>query len=122
MLRPHRTVDRDLATYFRDPRVRLAFSFQSKYLGMSPFRCPSLFTILSFMEYEYGVYPSARRLRRGDGGDGAGRRATSARGSGSASRSSEILFEGRRAVGVRTAAGDATATTRWWSTPISRRR
>ena len=25
-------------------------------LGMSPFRCPSLFTILSFMEYEYGVY------------------------------------------------------------------
>src|SRR3954454_19139814 len=52
MLRPHRTVDSDLGTYFRDPRVRLAFSFQSKYLGMSPFRCPSLFTILSFMEYE----------------------------------------------------------------------
>ena len=23
---------------------------------MSPFRCPSLFTILAFMEYEYGVY------------------------------------------------------------------
>ena len=28
-LRPHRTVDSDLATYFKDPRVRLAFSFQS---------------------------------------------------------------------------------------------
>ena len=56
MLRPHRSVDRDLGVYFSDPRVRLAFSFQSKYLGMSPFRCPSLFTILSFMEYEYGVY------------------------------------------------------------------
>ncbi len=56
LLRPHRTVDSDLATYFKDPRVRLAFSFQSKYLGMSPFRCPSLFTILAFMEYEYGVY------------------------------------------------------------------
>ena len=55
-LRPHRSVDSDLGTYFRDERVRLAFSFQSKYLGMSPFRCPSLFTILSFMEYEYGVY------------------------------------------------------------------
>ena len=51
-----RTVDSDLATYFNDDRIRLAFSFQSKYLGMSPFRCPSLFTILSFMEYEYGVY------------------------------------------------------------------
>ncbi len=56
LMRPHRTVDSDLATYFKDERVRLAFSFQSKYLGMSPFRCPSLFTILSFMEYEFGVY------------------------------------------------------------------
>jgi phytoene desaturase len=56
LMRPHRSVDSDLGTYFKDERVRLAFSFQSKYLGMSPFRCPSLFTILSFMEYEYGVY------------------------------------------------------------------
>ncbi len=56
LMRPHRTVNSDLATYFKDERVRLAFSFQSKYLGMSPFRCPSLFTILSFMEYEFGVY------------------------------------------------------------------
>ena len=56
MMRPHRTVDSDLAHYFDDERVRLAFSFQSKYLGMSPFRCPSLFTILSFMEYEFGVF------------------------------------------------------------------
>ena len=39
-----------------DPRVRLAFSFQSKYLGMSPFNCPSLFSILSFLEYEHGVF------------------------------------------------------------------
>jgi phytoene desaturase len=56
LMRPLRSVDSDLATYFKDERVRLAFSFQSKYLGMSPFRCPSLFTILSFMEYEYGVF------------------------------------------------------------------
>ncbi|MFK4985447.1 FAD-dependent oxidoreductase, partial [Klebsiella pneumoniae] len=48
--------DSDLARYFGDERIRLAFSFQSKYLGMSPFRCPSLFTILAFMEYEYGVW------------------------------------------------------------------
>ncbi len=56
LMRPHRTVDSDLGSYFKDERVRLAFSFQSKYLGMSPFRCPSLFTILSFMEYEFGVF------------------------------------------------------------------
>ncbi len=55
-LRPFSSVDRDLKRYFADPRVRLAFSFQTKYLGMSPFQCPSLFTILSFLEYEHGVY------------------------------------------------------------------
>jgi phytoene desaturase len=55
-LRPHLQVDDDLKRYFSDPRVRLAFSFQTKYLGMSPFKCPSMFTILSFLEYEFGVY------------------------------------------------------------------
>ncbi|WP_207539046.1 phytoene desaturase family protein [Sabulicella rubraurantiaca] len=55
-LRPHKMVDGDLRRYFRDPRIRLAFSFQTKYLGMSPFRCPSMFTILSFLEYEFGVF------------------------------------------------------------------
>lgn len=55
-VRPWSSVDGDLRRYFSDPRIRLAFSFQSKYLGMSPFKCPSLFTILSFLEYEYGVF------------------------------------------------------------------
>ena len=55
-LEPHRSVDAYLRRFFSDPRTRLAFSFQSKYLGMSPFRCPSLFSILSFLEYEYGVF------------------------------------------------------------------
>ncbi|MFT8244806.1 phytoene desaturase family protein [Roseomonas sp. BN140053] len=55
-LRPTRSVDAELRRHFRDPRSRLAFSFQTKYLGMSPFRCPSLFTILSFLEYEHGVF------------------------------------------------------------------
>ncbi len=56
LLRPHATVDRELRRYFADPRVRLAISFQTKYLGMSPFQSPSLFTILSFLEYEHGVF------------------------------------------------------------------
>jgi phytoene desaturase len=50
LLRPWNSLDSELGRYFRDPRVRLAFSFQSKYLGMSPFQCPSLFSILSFLE------------------------------------------------------------------------
>ncbi len=55
-LRPWSSVESDLRHYFQDERIRLAMCFQSKYLGMSPFQCPSLFTILSFLEYEYGVY------------------------------------------------------------------
>lgn len=50
MLRPWRSLDSELSRYFHDPRIRLAFSFQSKYLGMSPYHCPSLFSILSFLE------------------------------------------------------------------------
>jgi len=105
-LRPHRSVDSDLGTYFRDERVRLAFSFQSKYLGMSPFRCPSLFTILSFMEYEYGVYHP-----RGGTGAVMAAMARVARSLGVKVKLAEpvedILFEGKRAVGVRTRDGEA---------------
>ncbi len=56
MLKPWRSLDAELGTFFSDERIRLAFTFQSKYLGMSPFKCPSLFSILSFLEYEHGVY------------------------------------------------------------------
>jgi phytoene desaturase len=56
LLRPWLSLDAELGRNFSDPRVRLAFSFQSKYLGMSPFKCPSLFSILSFLEYEHGVF------------------------------------------------------------------
>jgi phytoene desaturase len=56
LLAPWRSLDDDLQSHFKDERIRLGFSFQSKYLGMSPFRCPSLFSILSFLEYEHGVF------------------------------------------------------------------
>jgi phytoene desaturase len=99
MLRPWSTVDRDLARHFRDPRVRLAFSFQTKYLGMSPFRCPSLFTILSYLEYGHGIFHPT-------GGCGAVSRAMArvAERLGAEIRLrspvDRIAFEGRRACGV----------------------
>ena len=55
-IRPHLSVHQLLSKYFQHPAVRLAVSFQSKYLGMSPYDCPSLFTILPFIEYEYGIW------------------------------------------------------------------
>jgi phytoene desaturase len=105
LLRPWSSVDADLQRYFKDPRVRLAFSFQSKYLGMSPFKCPSLFTILSYLEYDYGVFHPI-------GGCSAVTEAMArvARRMGVDIRLSEpveeIVFQGRRAVGVRTANGE----------------
>ncbi|MEM6366015.1 MAG: phytoene desaturase family protein [Planctomycetota bacterium] len=53
---PFRSLGKELQRYFSDPRLVIAFAFQSKYLGMSPFNCPSLFSILSFLEYEHGVW------------------------------------------------------------------
>jgi phytoene desaturase len=100
-LRPWLSLDKELGRYFSDPRVRIAFSFQSKYLGMSPYRCPSLFSILSFLEYEHGVYHPI-------GGCGAVTDAMAriAREMGVDIRLGEevreILFQGRKAVGVRT--------------------
>jgi phytoene desaturase len=55
-LNPHLSVSAYLERRFRHPAVRLALSFQSKYLGMSPLECPSLFTILPLIEYEYGIW------------------------------------------------------------------
>ncbi len=45
-----------LSSYFTEEELRLAFTFQSKYLGMSPWECPGVFSILSFMEHAYGVF------------------------------------------------------------------
>lgn len=105
LFRPWLTVDQDLKRWFRHPDVRLAFSFQSKYLGMSPFKCPSLFTIVAHIEYGHGVFHPT-------GGCNALTRAMArvAREVGVEIRLSEpieeLMFDGRRAVGARTAQGD----------------
>lgn len=103
-IRPWENMDRYLHRFFKDPRVRLGFSFQSKYLGMSPFRCPSMFSILSFLEYEYGVFHPI-------GGCAAVTEAMArvARRLGVEIHLDEpveeILFAGKRAVGLRTKSG-----------------
>jgi len=98
---PLSSVDQELRRFFKDPRVRLAFSFQTKYLGMSPFRCPNLFTFLSFLEYEFGVWHPAGGC--GAVSDGMAR---AARDLGVDIRLGEAVeaveFDGRRATGVRT--------------------
>ncbi len=56
VLKPQRSLWDELGNYFSDDRVKVGFTFQSKYLGMSPFNCPSMFSILPFIEYNWGVY------------------------------------------------------------------
>lgn len=107
-LKPWKSLHDELAGYFKDPRLQLAFTFQSKYLGMSPFQCPSLFSILSFLEYEHGIWhPTGgcnsitRNMARVAQELGVKIQLNTA--------VDEILFEGRRAVGVRTAQGESRA-------------
>jgi len=45
-----------LSAYFRSEELRLAFTFQSKYLGMSPWDCPGLFAMIPYTEHAHGIY------------------------------------------------------------------
>ncbi len=107
-LKPWKSLHAELADYFKDPRLQLAFTFQSKYLGMSPFQCPSLFSILSFLEYEHGIWHP-----KGGCNSITVNMARVAQELGAKIELStpveEILFQGRRAVGVRTAQGEQRA-------------
>lgn len=52
----HQSLYDVLSNYFTDEQLKLAFTFQSKYLGMSPWDCPGAFSILSYMEHKYGIF------------------------------------------------------------------
>lgn len=41
---------------FEDPRVRMLFSFQTMYLGLSPFQAPWVYATLAYMEYGEGIF------------------------------------------------------------------
>lgn len=108
LLRPWRKLYGEVGRFFKDPRLNLAFTFQGKYLGMSPFQCPSLFSILAYLEYEYGVWHPI-------GGCGAvstrmARIVEELGGEVSTGEPvEELLFEGDKVVGVRTPEGEQTA-------------
>lgn len=45
-----------LSKFYNEEELQLAFTFQAKYLGMSPWESPGAFSILSYIEHAYGVY------------------------------------------------------------------
>ncbi|RJU96506.1 MAG: phytoene desaturase [Candidatus Poseidoniales archaeon] len=104
VLRPQRSVAKDLMKLFDDDRLMLAMSFQTKYLGMSPFNCPSLFTMLAFLEYEYGIFHPLGGL-----GSVSERMASIAKDLGVTFRMNEavesVIMDGKTIKGVRTEKG-----------------
>ena len=105
VLRPQRSVAGDLMKLFDDDRLMLAMSFQTKYLGMSPFNCPSLFTMLAFLEYEYGIFHPIGGL-----GSVSERMASIAKDLGVTFRMNEavesVIMDGKTIKGVRTQQGE----------------
>lgn len=46
----------ELGRYFSDENLKISFTFQSKYLGMSPWSCPAAFMIIPYIEHRFGIY------------------------------------------------------------------
>lgn len=57
---PHLALNQTLYTVMRKrfgaEQLALAFTFQSKYLGMSPWDCPGLFAMIPYIEHAFGIY------------------------------------------------------------------
>ncbi len=47
---------RNMSGYFRDPRLKAAFTFQDVYMGLSPFEAPATFSMMPYTELAHGVW------------------------------------------------------------------
>ncbi len=47
---------RHLGSFFREPRLKAAFSFQDMYMGLSPFEAPATFSLMQYCELSEGVW------------------------------------------------------------------
>lgn len=94
-----------LSKYFKSDKLRVAMTFQAKYLGMSPWDCPGPFSILSFIEHSRGIYhPMGGVYQLTEA------MAKVARENGAkinlGSPIEKIIFTGKRATGVKLATGE----------------
>jgi phytoene desaturase len=54
----------NLGNYFGDPRLRIAFTFQDMYVGLSPYKAPATYSMLQYAELAGGVwFPSGGMYR-----------------------------------------------------------
>lgn len=54
--KPWQTLYRHLDGFFHDDRVTFALSYPSKYLGLHPTTCSSVFSVIPFLELQFGVW------------------------------------------------------------------
>lgn len=52
----HRALFDYLGDYFKYDNLRISFTFQAKYLGMSPWICPATFSMISYIENSGGIH------------------------------------------------------------------
>lgn len=54
----------NMAGYFKEPRLKSAFTFQDVYMGLSPFEAPATFSMMPYTELAHGVwYPRGGMYR-----------------------------------------------------------
>ena len=46
----------NMANYFKDPRLKLAFTFQNLYMGLNPFDAPAIYSLLQYTEFAHGIW------------------------------------------------------------------
>lgn len=90
---------------FGNQDLALTFTFQAKYLGMSPWECPGLFSIIPYIEHAFGIFHPIGGLSRI-----SDTMADQARANGAEIRLNapveKIVVKDRQAKGVRLAGGE----------------
>jgi phytoene desaturase len=64
ILDAHYSLFDHLGKYFTKDDLKIAFTFQAKYLGMSPWKCPATFSIISYIEHAGGIHHPIGGLNR----------------------------------------------------------
>lgn len=101
---PLESVFKFVSRYIKNERLRQAFTFQTLYLGISPYDCPAIYALLPYIEMEFGVwFPQGGTIALADALEKLfmelGGRIHYC------NPVERILLEGRRAVGVQTGDG-----------------
>jgi phytoene desaturase len=66
--KPWQTLYRHLDSFFHDDRITYALAYPSKYLGLHPATCSSVFSVIAFLELAFGVWHVQGGFRELSGG------------------------------------------------------